>query len=91
MIFPNSRVLGRFIAMNYSRSLDDLTPSVFQISSKGFLANFDINRKDGDIFASLALNMLQPGCPEAAMELGTGNEGKLADPPAEAFSVLLME
>lgn len=53
MTFPGSRILERFMTMNHSGSLTDLAPSVFQVSSKGFLAKLDINRKGGAIFASL--------------------------------------
>lgn len=38
------------MAMNHP---GDLAPGVFQVSSKGFLANLDINRKGRAIFASL--------------------------------------
>lgn len=57
MIFPSSRILERFMAMNHSGSLTDLAPGVFQVSSKGFLANLDINRKGRAIFASLLPSM----------------------------------
>jgi len=59
--------------MNYSGSLADLAPNVFQISSNGPLASLEINRKDlRYICLSAALNVHQP---EATMKLGTGSQG----------------
>lgn len=65
--------------MNYSGSRADLAPSVFQISSNGFLASLGIKRNGkGHICLPVALNAHWPGCPEATAKLRTGSQGELA-------------
>lgn len=65
--------------MNYSGSLADLAPSVFQMASNGFLVSLDSNRKGtGHVCLSVVLNAHWPVCPAATMELGTGSQGELA-------------